>query len=279
MSYLDCCIESVVNQSFSDIEIICVDDCSTDASKQIILKWMSRDKRISLISFENNRGLSAARNAGLDIASGKYIYFIDSDDWVDPRYLEAMHYMAEKSGCEIVINTHVLGVCDGEIKDQLNKMQATPEGVYWDRVSALNKKFYDVWDHLYKLDFLRKNNLRFPEGYIFEAAFFFHLENAYVDRVFAFIGPPYFYRSKRPGSITTSLTSNIPRFKTYELVLKFYRDNPDIECDGVIFFDTRIILILNNDDEMRQVRNFYKKNLPFLLARGFRVDDQDKFLL
>ncbi|MDE7370406.1 MAG: glycosyltransferase, partial [Desulfovibrio sp.] len=105
MDYLDCCLESVVNQTFSDIEIICVDDGSTDESKSIILKWMSRDNRISLISLDKNSGQSAARNAGLDVASGKYVYFIDSDDWIDPHYLEAMIAMAYKSDSEIVINT------------------------------------------------------------------------------------------------------------------------------------------------------------------------------
>ena len=85
--YLDECINSAVNQTFDDIEIICVNDGSTDGSLEIIEKHASKDKRIRIISQEH-KGVGSARNAGLDAAKGKYIYFMDSDDYVELNALK-----------------------------------------------------------------------------------------------------------------------------------------------------------------------------------------------
>ena len=78
------CVESVLKQTLKEIEVICVDDHSTDDSLKILEGFC--DNRLRIISFPANRGVSAARNAGLDAARGKYVYFIDSDDWLDSDY-------------------------------------------------------------------------------------------------------------------------------------------------------------------------------------------------
>ena len=80
--YLEQCITSVLNQSFDDFELICVDDCSKDNSAEIVNKLKGQDARIKFLQQEHNKGVSAARNWGLDIAIGKYIVFVDSDDWL-----------------------------------------------------------------------------------------------------------------------------------------------------------------------------------------------------
>lgn len=94
--YLAQCLDSVINQTYKNIEIICVNDCSLDNSFRILDEYSKNDKRIKIINRENNGGLSAARNTGLDNASGKYIYFLDSDDWIDLDYIEKMLNAADK---------------------------------------------------------------------------------------------------------------------------------------------------------------------------------------
>lgn len=86
------CIESVLKQSFIDFELILINDGSTDSSGELCVKWQERDKRI-IVLHQKNAGVSAARNKGLDCAKGKYIVFVDSDDWVKPEYLS--HLLAE----------------------------------------------------------------------------------------------------------------------------------------------------------------------------------------
>ena len=85
--YLRDCLDSIVNQTLKDIEIICINDGSTDNSLEILEHYKSKDERIKVISQENG-GISAARNKGIDLASGDYISFIDSDDYIDNNFYE-----------------------------------------------------------------------------------------------------------------------------------------------------------------------------------------------
>ena len=276
MNYLNFCIQSLVNQTFSDIEIICVDDCSTDNSNKIINEWIARDKRINLVKLKTNSGQSTARNAGLDFATGKYIYFIDADDWIATDYLESMLRMAEKSGSEMVINTDVLGVWDEEMRPLWRA--ALAEGEYWDNIKAINRKCYNVWSHFYKREFLERNGLRFPDGYIYEDSYFYHLVLSCLRRTFVFQGPAYYYR-QRPGSTMDTVSHNPTLLRIQDLLLKFYKNNPHIDCTGIGSIDNRIVIKLSNDNQIREYRDFYKKNLPYILRRGFYIDDYEKFLL
>ena len=93
--YLERCLSSVINSTYENLEIICVNDGSTDHSIDILHKYKSIDERVIIIDKEN-RGLSSARNAGLDIATGEYISFIDSDDWVHSRFFEILFTIWKK---------------------------------------------------------------------------------------------------------------------------------------------------------------------------------------
>ena len=102
--YLPRCLESVINQSFSNIEIICVNDGSTDNSGKILAKFGAKDARFRIIT-QDNQGLSASRNNGMEIASGSYIFFLDADDFLHPQALEIFYNTALQSGCPIVISS------------------------------------------------------------------------------------------------------------------------------------------------------------------------------
>ncbi|MBQ9009007.1 MAG: glycosyltransferase family 2 protein [Clostridia bacterium] len=88
--YLPECIESLLGQTCSDMEFIFVDDASQDDSARVLMDWQKRDERIRVLSFPENRGVSAARNAGIEAARGRYIGFCDADDWVEPEMFEAL---------------------------------------------------------------------------------------------------------------------------------------------------------------------------------------------
>ena len=104
--YLRRCIDSILSQSFTDFELILIDDGSTDLSPQICDEYASRDNRIKLI-YKKNAGVSAARNDGLDIAQGEFITFVDSDDWVDERYLECLY---KNKKYNYVIGTFIVSI-------------------------------------------------------------------------------------------------------------------------------------------------------------------------
>lgn len=96
-------VESVMNQDYKNIEIILVDDGSPDNSAKIIDELAKKDDRITCVHKENG-GVSSARNAGLKIASGEYVTFIDGDDWVEPKYISYLLNLVESNNCEIGMN-------------------------------------------------------------------------------------------------------------------------------------------------------------------------------
>ena len=100
--YLDNCIQSVIQQSYTDFECILVDDGSTDGSSEICDQWAEKDNRI-IIVHQPNGGVSSARNKGLEQAKGEYICFIDSDDWVDVDYLSAMINNLKEKETDLII--------------------------------------------------------------------------------------------------------------------------------------------------------------------------------
>ena len=96
------CLESIVNQSFSDFEAICVNDASTDSSLSILKEYASQDPRIKIVDLPINRGEGGARNAGMETARGKYMGFVDSDDTVDTDFFEALYSVAENCSVDMV---------------------------------------------------------------------------------------------------------------------------------------------------------------------------------
>ena len=103
--YLRRCLESVQNQTFQDWEAICVNDGSPDNSADIVREFAARDARFKLVNKENG-GLSDARNAGMAVASGEYILYLDSDDFIHPQTLEITHHMAVRDGSDMVAFTY-----------------------------------------------------------------------------------------------------------------------------------------------------------------------------
>lgn len=106
--YLKKCIDSIINQTIKDIEVICVNDCSTDNSLEILKNFAKKDTRIKIIDLKENKGVSNARNLGIDQSKGQYIVFVDDDDWVSPNYLENLVAQADEN-CVVLSNLVAVG--------------------------------------------------------------------------------------------------------------------------------------------------------------------------
>ena len=162
--YLHQCIESILNQSYKHIELICVDDGSTDTSADIIKIYTENDKRVTLFSQENSYA-GVARNNGMKLATGKYIMFLDADDYFDTKLIETMCEKAEKSNLDIT-------VCDSRIYDEqhgfmreakTNKKQLMHSKDFFSPEDISDNIFQMTagWDKLYRLDFVRQNDITF----------------------------------------------------------------------------------------------------------------------
>ena len=150
--YIGACLDSLLNQTLVDIEIICVDDKSTDDTLDIIQKHVKRDTRIKLIAQQKNQGVSAARNAGLDVATGEYIGFVDPDDYVDLDFYEKLYNTAKQEDADIVkADLVIVDVSGGRTCGRLNQ-----------RVKDNKLNFHTEFaSAIYRKEFLDKHNLRF----------------------------------------------------------------------------------------------------------------------
>lgn len=140
--YLRRCLHSMYDSKFTNIEMICINDCSSDSSLEILRDCAHRDPRVVVVDLPENRGEGGARNAGLAIAKGKYIGFVDSDDTVDEGFYGALYAEAENSGADMV----EAPMCT---VDEHNARVRHPEWTWF-------------CSSLFKADFLKRNNILFP---------------------------------------------------------------------------------------------------------------------
>lgn len=161
--YLVKCLDSILAQTYRDLEILLIDDGSTDQCGQICDEYAKTDSRISVIHTEN-RGLAAARNQGLDHASGAYIGFVDSDDWIEPEMYECMMKTAEETDADVVECGCILEFSNTSRKN--NAVEQTVCGT--DAIEALIRGEIkeQVWNKLWKRRLFE--NAVFPEGRYFE---------------------------------------------------------------------------------------------------------------
>lgn len=162
--YLSMCIESLINQTLKDIEIILINDGSTDESESIIKKY--KDKRIKYIS-KKNEGIGKTRNLGIEIASGEYLAFIDSDDYIESNFCEVMYNKAIKDKCDIVIcdyfediNNELKEIKFASFKDA--NLMENPEIINYINLGPCNK--------IYKKELFKDKNNRFIENLKYEDA-------------------------------------------------------------------------------------------------------------
>ena len=100
--YLKKCLDSIINQTLKSLEIICIDDCSTDNCLHILKEYQLKDNRIKIIEQKENKGQGVARNLGLNIAEGKYIMFLDPDDWLELNALEILYKKSKETNADII---------------------------------------------------------------------------------------------------------------------------------------------------------------------------------
>lgn len=198
--YLSRCIDSVINNTYSKLQIICIDDGSRDNSGSILDYYENMDSRIHVIH-QRNKGVSAARNAGLRESKGEYIAFIDADDWVHPQYFEVMITLAQRLSASIVISSFIKTGEDIGFSKLDNGIISEQLVTFEHYLTSRKMKNY-VWGKLYKTDLLKDvffcENITLGEDAVFNAAIIYrltrHSKIYYIDKEL------YFYYD-RPGSI------------------------------------------------------------------------------
>lgn len=217
--YLPKCLDSVLAQTFGDFEILCVDDGSSDNSWDILAAYAAKDSRIRLVRLDENRGVPYARNLAIEQARGEYVYFMDSDDWIDPDYLEAMISEVESTGQDVVINCNWYE----EYEDGTTKKCSGDFGFikesdgYYSPLSVQSVFYPVVWVRLYRLKYLRDNNIRSPllKGGV-EDNYFTGLAEILQKKSYIFHGPFYHYL-QRTGSLVSQPNAGFRHFENFKV--------------------------------------------------------------
>ena len=154
--YIGRCLDSLLNQTLRDIEIICVDDKSGDNTAEVIKQYVAKDARVRLIEQKKNSGVSIARNTGVDAASGEYIGFVDPDDWVDRDYYQKLYDKIVAEDAD---------VCAGNTKEHYTNGKIKVRNDIINNIIRAKCHFcYTVWCAIYKTSFIRENKIYCPVG-------------------------------------------------------------------------------------------------------------------
>lgn len=209
------CLDTIQNQTYTNLEIICINDGSRDKSLSILKEYQKKDDRFIVID-QKNAGQSKARNEGIRRASGKYISFVDCDDFIELDMIEKMVLKAEETNADIVITNFSLYFEDTgryesyrdevlyyTLKNKVFTVEECPEII----------KYVGVWDKLFETDFLKKNNLFFWENIIYEDHLYSVQAELYANRISLIPEHLYYYRKNAGESITDKEADN-DAFKT-----------------------------------------------------------------
>ncbi len=204
-NYIEKCIESIRCQTYDNLEIILIDDGSVDRSPDICDYYGKKDNRIVVIHRENG-GLSAARNTGIEMATGEFLYFVDGDDLIHPKCIEKLYYIIKHNKSDIALCRTYAFLDETKIPMKLCKEKVK---VYTGREMCRRLMFNDngsdgtiIWNKLYRKSLF--NNIRFPEGMIYEDVATTHRLYWLAKSVAVTTQQLAFYRSKRVNSITHS---------------------------------------------------------------------------
>ena len=203
--YIERCIQSLIKQTYEDIEILLIDDCSPDRSLEIAQNYAHNDPRIKILRYEKNRGLGGARNYGLENAKGKYVLFVDSDDFIELNTVEVLFDIAKQNNL-CVLEANYLK------EDKMNSDVLPRKSCYSEKVFS-GKEYWDsipiapvvAWNKLYKLSFLKENNIVFKLRKFEDVAFTSEVFMK-AKRVMN-INLPFYHYIVRENSIMTERTS------------------------------------------------------------------------
>ena len=214
-NYLNECLDSVTSQTLKEMEIICIDDGSTDNSPYILKEYQKKDSRIKIITKENG-GQATARNLGIKEAQGEYIAFVDSDDFIEPTMFEKLYTKAKDYNLDITM-------C--KIATYNNQTKEIKDNVWYYMLGVFRDFEKDIFSHkdtkeftcniavtpynkIYKTTLLKENNILFPEGLIFEDEKFFYDTYLRAKRVSIVDEFLYYYRINRKGSTVDTIKDN-----------------------------------------------------------------------
>lgn len=281
--YLERCLLSIVNQSYSNLEIILIDDCSFDGSEKICDSFFATYKNIRVIHLKHNRGVSYARNVGVSLSTAKYISFVDSDDYLDPDYFQTLSNDIDN---DLVIGKIIYDYGNYKlllIEKQISQLKNNISPYYFlisdDRRNIGNRVetdriFGSVCRSLFKKEIIDKNRLTFNDQVVFGEDLLFMLSYVELVNSLAVTEATYYY-SVNPFSVTNSLYNGyvedyISKYKSFfDNLINFIRGSRKI-CTKKSLIDFQKMsfcigfvineMILSGTGDYSKIKSFFKRD-------------------
>lgn len=292
--YLRKCLDSVINQTFKDIEIICINDCSADNCENIISEYAKKDGRIKLINHLENQGLGYARNTGLINSNCDYISFIDSDDFISIDYIEYLYNTAIKYDADIVFTDNIYTVNEAKLyikpyyhnriniwKKKFKKNETWKEGISDFNVNTPEKEntpeypLVVAWNKLYKRNFLIQKNLLYSKYRIAEDVDMFYRLLANTPKISYNHCPKYYYLQRvtsLAGSVSATTKPPIAILEVFENVYKYYKENKEELLKDCNYYNFLSLLHTFNNYKAQNKNEFYKKCHDLMKDLNVEID-------
>lgn len=272
-NYLERCLNSLVNQTLNDIEIIIINDGSPDNSQDIIDDFAKKypEKIVSLTI--PNGGVSNARNIGLDKATGEYVGFVDSDDFVDITMYEQLYDKAKKDNADIVVSGYSKLYVRTTIDFNLGHTELFGKP-FVESPEMIIKGVPYIWNKIFKRSMLEEHHVRFEHFKIFEDLLFTYKNYLYANKISKVDRALYYYRNIRDGSVTN--TFNEKFFDIFKVIDSLYNCANQIHSNDIVY-DYILYTALNHiiirwetpvlPEELPLKESFYYKSIEYLENR------------
>ncbi len=253
--YLEQCLNSVLGQTLREVEILCIDDCSADCSAEIVRHIADGDSRLVLIQNEKNLGAGETRNKGIELAKGKYFFFLDADDFLAVDTLEKLYDCAESRELQLCFCSHVNYFdTDGSIGNSPHTTDIfikkyRDKTFSWNDVQCfLYQNIYCVpWNRLYRTEFVRNSSVRFPPLKNSEDLFFGNALVTMAERMGVVDSehPLVYYRRGREGQISSTVAKNpYCMLEAVKLLYDFLKDNHKLNAIQKGYHSSMLDLLL-----------------------------------
>lgn len=286
--YIEECLNSVFEQTFKEIEILCLDDCSSDDSAKKIRQMAECDSRLALICNEKNLGAGGTRNRGIMLAEGKYFFFLDADDFLAADAIEKLYRCAEEQRLQLCFCSHVTySEKDGTIGKSSQTadffLQKYQNKVFsWNDVQRfLYQNIFCVpWNRLYRTDFVKNSSIRFPGLSNSEDFFFGEAIVAIADRMGIADAdkPLVYYRVGREGQVSSTVGQNpYCMLESVKLLYRFLKETH--KWEGVarsyhtIVLDVLRFPLKNVEHQEQMIKQITAQEFPRMGMSGLRQDD------
>lgn len=276
--YLCRCLDSLLSQSYSNLEIICIDDCSSDSSYQILVDYEKKDSRFIIVRNEENLNSAETRNKGLLLATGEYVYFLDSDDWIDENYLEEMVEKFHHADVAIVFNNAIL--CESFSKKyDAEQWKSFPKGTA-DTIVTDKKDLSAIpcpaWCKLFKREFLLSNQL-FWSGVLDDYILHFKIM-AYAKSVLVYYGNSYYHYFDNVTGISKNKRED-RYIMAFENLYSFYKERNLLDKEIRLFYLQFENLIILSENTFARWKSFFYLVSEFAYNHSILYDYFDFFVM